>query len=108
MNMRICPRVTNGIAGRLFTIIVSSLVLFACQPTPDTFRPLNQSELKVFSKDQGITPIENISLGKPMVLLHEKDISFGYYILSIRESDGEMITSHASSPKSGEPILVMG
>jgi hypothetical protein len=42
------------------------------------------------------------------MLLYEKDTSFGYYTLSMRESDGEMIMSHTSAPKSSEPILVMG
>jgi len=108
MNTRIHPGVANGKAGRLGIIIVMTFVLFACQPTPDTFRPPNQSELEAFSKDQGITPIEDILIGESVVLLYEKGTSFGYYALSVREPDGEMVIIRVSSPKSSDPILVMG
>jgi len=52
--------------------------------------------------------MENISFGDATLLLYEKDTSFGYYTLSMREPDGEMIMSHTSAPRSSEPILVMG
>ena len=105
MNIQICPRVPTRIAGKL-VVILMILALSACQP--DTFRPPSQSELDVFSRDEGITPIENITLGESTVLLYEKGTSVGYYTLSVREPAGELVMSRTSGPKSGEPILVMG
>jgi len=43
-----------------------------------------------------------------VVLLYEKGTSFGYYALSVREPDEELVMSSVSSPKSNEPILVVG
>jgi hypothetical protein len=100
---------TNGVASTLVILIVMMLIISACQPTPITFRPPNQNELQAFSKDQGITPVEDKLLNDSAVLLYEKGTSFGYYTLTVRESDGAVVVSHnVSAAKSDQPILILG
>jgi len=89
-------------------MIVMSLTLFACQLTADTFRPPTQAELAAFYKEQDITPLTNIQFEDAVVFLYQTSTSFGYYALSVREPDGEMVTSQLAAPNSDEPILVMG
>jgi hypothetical protein len=91
----------------LVTILMMILSLSACRFASDTFRPPNQNELEIFTKDQGITPIAEKIFDDSVLLLYKNSTSFGYYALSIREPDGEMVISQVSSDKSGEPILVM-
>ena len=91
----------------LATILVMILSLSACGFAPDTFRPPDQNELEIFTKNQGITPITERIFDDSVVLLYEDNTSFGYYALSIREPDGEMVINQLSTAKSGEPILVM-
>ena len=109
MNVRTCSQMTNGVASTLVTLSVMMLIISACQPTPITFRPPNQNELQAFSKDQGITPVEDKLLNDSVVLLYEKGTSFGYYTLTVRESDGAVEVSHnVSAAKSDQPILILG
>jgi hypothetical protein len=91
----------------LVTILVMILSLSACRFAPDTFRPPNQNELEIFTKNQDITPIAEKLFNDSVLLLYENSTSFGYYALSIREPDGEMVISQLSAAKSDEPILVM-
>jgi hypothetical protein len=108
-----CPllllRFQTPLAKRLMlvTILLMILSLSACSFASDTFRPPNQNELEIFVKDQGITPIAEKIFGDSVLLLYENSTSFGYYALSIREPNGEMVISQLSVAKSGEPIFVM-
>jgi hypothetical protein len=109
MNVRTCSRMTNGVASTLMTLIVMMLIISACQPAPITFRPPNQNELQAFSQNQGITPVVDKLLDDSVVLLYEKNTSFGYYTLTVRESDGAVVVSHnVSAAKSDQPILIIG
>lgn len=109
MNVQTCFRMMNGVASRLVILIVIMLTASACQPASNTFRPPNLNELQTFSQDQGITPIVDQYLDDSAVLLYEKSTLFGYYILTVRESDGAVVVSHdVSAAKSDQPILIIG
>ena len=106
MSMRIFARMRNTIMSRLVMIVVA-MSLFACGPA-DTFRPLTQSELEAFSREQGVTFLNQLTFDDATLLIYEKGTSFGYYGLSVREPDGEMVLSQLSATRSDDPILVMG
>ena len=106
MNMRIFARRPNDMMSRLM-LIVMTLTLFACQPAV-TFRPPTQSELEAFSREQGVTFLNHVTFEDATVLIYEKGTSFGYYGLSVREPDGELVLNQLSATKSNDPILVMG
>lgn len=109
MNMRTCFQKIYVVASRLAPLMAMMLLAAACQPAPTTFRPPNQDELHAFSTDQSITPIADELLDDSSVLLYEDSTSFGYYILTVQESDGTVVASHhGSAAKSDQPILVMG
>jgi hypothetical protein len=92
----------------LLMLIVITLALCACGSSPSTFRPLDQSELEAFSREQGMTLLQQLSFEDSTLLLYEKDSSFGYYTVSVREPEGELVISQLSAPKSNGPILVFG
>jgi len=48
-------------------------------------------------------------LNDSVVLLYEKNTSFGYYTLTVRESDGAVVVlQNVSAAKSDQPILIIG
>jgi hypothetical protein len=109
MNVRTRSRMTNGVASTLATLIVTVMIISACQPAPTTFRPPNRNELLAFAQDQGITPIVDKLLDDSSVLLYERDRSFGCYTLTARESDGAVVVRQSiSAAKSDQPILIIG
>jgi hypothetical protein len=109
MDTRNFLKMTNSRAIGLAILVAWMLLISACQTESVNFRPPNLKELQVFSKEQGITPIEDKLLKDSVVLLYEKGTSFGYYVLSVREPDGELIVpSNVSAAKSDEPILIIG
>jgi hypothetical protein len=92
----------------LATLVVWLLLIASCQAEPISFRPPDLKELQDFSKDRGINPIVDKLLDDSAVLLYEKGDSFGYYVLAIREPDGELVVSNnVSVPKSNQPILII-
>ena len=99
-------RQTNDRMSKLVLIVIT-LTLFACQPA-DTFRPPTQSEVEAFSREHGVTFLNHINFDDATVLIYKKGTSFGYYSLSVREPDGEMVLNQLSATKSNDPILVMG
>ena len=102
------PKITKWRLIGLATLVVWMLFISACQAEPISFRPPNLEEIQDFSKDQGIQPIVDTLLDDSAVLLYEKGASFGYYVLAIREPDGELIISNnISVPKSDQPILII-
>jgi len=109
MNVRTRSQMTNGVANELVALVVVMLIISACQPKPTTFRPPNQNELEAFSQNQGITLVVDKLLNDSTVLLYEENTSFGYYTLTVRESDGAVVVlRNVSAAKSDQPILVIG
>jgi hypothetical protein len=109
MNIRTCFQMMNGVTSRLATVIVIMLLASACNPAPRTFRPPNQNELLAFAKEKGIMPVVDKLLTDSVVLLYEQSASFGYYTLTVRESDGVLVElQHVSAAKSDQPILIIG
>ncbi len=102
------PKITNWRMIGLATLAVWMLFLSACKTEPVSYRPPNLEELQDFSKEQGIHSIVDTLLDDSVVLLYEKGASFGYYVLAVREPDGEMVVpNHVSVPKSDQPILII-
>jgi hypothetical protein len=102
------PKIMNWRIIGLATLVVWMLLISACQAESISFRPPNLKEIQDFSKDQGINPIVDKLLDDSVVLLYEKGASFGYYVLAIREPDGELVvSSNVSVPKSDQPILII-
>jgi hypothetical protein len=97
----------NWRAIGLATLVVWMLLLSSCRAKPISYRPPNLEELQDFSEDQDIDPVADTLLDDSIVLLYEKGSSFGYYVLSIREPDGEWVTSNLSAGKSSQPILII-
>lgn len=109
MNVRTRSRMTNVVASTLAALIAMTPIISACQPAPTTFRPPNQNELQAFSQNQGVTPAVDKLLNDSAVLLYEKNTSFGYYTLTVRESDGAVVVlQNVSAAKSDQPILIIG
>jgi hypothetical protein len=108
MNTRNSYKMMNGRAIGLATMVLWMLLISACQAEPISFRPPKLNELQDFSKDEDITPIVDTLLDDSTVLLYEKGATFGYYVLSVQEPDGELIVSeNVSAPKSDQPILII-
>jgi hypothetical protein len=108
MNTRNSYKIMNGREIGLAMMVVLMLLISACQTEPISFRPPNLKELQDFSKDEGITSIVDTLLDDSIVLLYEKGATFGYYVLSVQEPDGELIVpSNVSVAKSDQPILII-
>jgi hypothetical protein len=102
------PKITNWRMIGLAMLAVWMLLLSACRAEAVSFRVPDLKELQDFSKDQGINPIVDKLLDDSVVLLYEKGASFGYYVLTLQEPDGELIVSNnVSVPKSDQPILII-
>ena len=108
MLLQTCTLMANGVLRRLVILITIMLFTSACQPALTTFRPPNLNELQNFIKDQGIAPIVDTQIDDSTVLLYENDMSFGYYILSVQEPKGELVSEKLSTAKSDQPILIIG
>ena len=94
---------------RLGISIALGLLIAACRPGPISFRPPYKSELQVFAKAQGVTPIRDKLLKDSAVILYETWGTFGYYQLATRLPDGAVIVSqHVTAARSAEPILILG
>ena len=101
-------RVKIDRARSLVIIIVITLTLCACGSAPSTFRPLSQSEVEAFSVEQGVTFLNQRTFEDSRLLLYEKGTSFGYYTLSVRAPEGELVMNRLSASKPNDPILVFG
>ncbi len=109
MVQRIAGLIMGGAVQKLRILISLGLFIAACRPGPISFRPPNKTELQVFAKGQGITPIRDKLLTDSAVVLFQTAGAFGYYQLAIRVPDGAVVISqHVSAARSTEPILVLG
>ena len=108
MHMRIFAHLTNPRMSHLIIMTVLTFSLWACGRAPSTFRPLRQSELEAFSTEQGVTFLNQLSFEDSTLLLYETGTSFGYYALSVREPEGELVVSQLSASRADDPILVFG
>ena len=108
MNKRNSYKMMNGRAIGVAMMVIWMLLISACQAEPINFRAPDLKELQDFSKDEGVTPIVDTILDDSIVLLYEKGDTFGYYVLSVQEPNGELIVpSNVSVAKSDQPILII-
>jgi hypothetical protein len=102
------PKIANWRTIGWATLVVWMLLISSCQAESISFRAPNLKELQDFSKDQGISPIVDKLLDDSVVLLYEKGTSFGYYVLTVGEQNGELVVSNnVTAMKSDQPILII-
>ena len=109
MNVHTGFQMMSGVVSRIVIVMVIMLLASACGSDSTNYRPPNLNELQALSRDKGILPVADHLLGDSVVLLYDQSTSFGYYVLTARESDGALVElEHVTAAKSDEPILIIG